>query len=250
MPSTVPSLRPLRVHCASNSGDNRIRPRIRNSPAAIAATPAIWVISEAATTNMMLTRSTRLSGRAVAGSGIAAKGVPANCTERSSASSASIIGLTRSRVTDTTNTAAIAVRNASANHSRGRDTVAAISHTGELKNTRKVSSSSGSARVTIEPAAARFVVVICTAQAMMEPAPHAVSAKMAAITTASRTRSTSTRGLGPPRMPPTIAIATATVAATVRPRTVEMRETNQPTATATGSTRTSRARTNHSVRVG
>ena len=36
-----------------------------------------------------------------------------------------------------------------------RETVAAISHTGELKNTRNVRSSTGSARVVNDPAAAR-----------------------------------------------------------------------------------------------
>ena len=36
----------------------------------------------------------------------------------------------------------------------------------------------------------------------------------------------------------------------VRPRTVEILDTSQPTSEATGSTRTSNARTNHSVRVG
>ena len=161
-----------------------------------------------------------------------------------------MIGPTRSAVTDTTNTAAITVRNSSASHNRGRDTVAAMSHTGELKKTRIVSKSSGSARVTIDPAAARFDVVICTAQPRIEPAPHAVSPRMAAITMASTMRSTRTRGLGPPRMPPAIAMVTATVAATLRPRTVEIRDTHQPTNTAMGSTRTSSASTNHSVRVG
>ena len=48
----------------------------------------------------------------------------------SAGSSASMIGLTRSAVTETTNAAAIAVRKSSASHNRGRDTVAAISHTG------------------------------------------------------------------------------------------------------------------------
>ena len=60
--------------------------------------------------------------------------------------SATSIGLTRSRVTDTTNTAAMSVRNSSASHKRGREIVAAMSHTGELKKTRIVSNSSGSAR--------------------------------------------------------------------------------------------------------
>jgi len=103
--------------------------------------------------------------------------------------------------------------------------VAAISQTGELKKTRNVSNSSGRARVTNDPAAARLDIVICAAQLMIEPAPHAVNAKIAAKTTPSMMRSTSTRGLGPPRMPPAIAMVTATVAATLRPRTVEMRET-------------------------
>ena len=76
---------------------------------------------------------------------------------------------------DTTNTAAITVRNSSASHKRGREMVAAMSHTGELKKTRIVSNSRGSARDTIDPAAARFDVVICTAQPRIEPAPHAVS---------------------------------------------------------------------------
>jgi hypothetical protein len=124
-----------------------------------------------------------------------------------------------------------------------------MSHTGELKNTRIVSNSSGSARVTIDPAAARFDVVIWTAQPRIEPAPHAVSANMAAITTPSKMRSTRTRGLGPPKTPHTIATVVATVAATVRPGTVEIRETSQPTNAAIGSTRMSSASTNHSVRV-
>jgi len=68
--------------------------------------------------------------------------------------------LARARVTDTTNTAAMSVRNSSASHKRGREIVAAMSHTGELKKTRIVSNSSGSARVNIDPAAARFDVVM------------------------------------------------------------------------------------------
>ncbi len=161
-----------------------------------------------------------------------------------------MIGLTRSAVTDTTNAAAIRVRNTSASHSRGRETVDAISHTGELKKTRNVSNSSGRARVANDPAAARFDIVICTAQPRIEPTPQAVSTRIAATTTASKTRSTSSRGLGPPMMAPAIAMVIATVAATLRARTVAMRETSQPTNAAMGSTRTSSARMNHSVRVG
>ena len=58
-------------------------------------------------------------------------------------------------VTATTNAAAIRERNTSASHSRARETVAAMSHTGELKNTRNVRSSTGSARIINDPAAAR-----------------------------------------------------------------------------------------------
>jgi len=54
----------------------------------------------------------------------------------------------------------MSVRNSSASHKRGREIVAAMSHTGELKKTRIVSNSSGSARVNIDPAAARFDVVM------------------------------------------------------------------------------------------
>ena len=42
MPSTVPSLRPLRVHAASNSGDNRMRPRIKKNREVIAAMIKIY----------------------------------------------------------------------------------------------------------------------------------------------------------------------------------------------------------------
>src|SRR3984893_4492725 len=96
-----------------------------------------------------------------------------------------MIGRTRSAVTVTTNAAAIAVRNVSASHNRGRETVAAMSHTGALKKTRNVSNSSGRARVASDPAAARFDIVVCTAQPRIEPAPQAVSAKIGATTTAS-----------------------------------------------------------------
>ena len=51
-------------------------------------------------------------------------------------------------------------------------------------------------------------------QPRMDPTPHAVSANATTITIPSKTRLVSIRGLGPPRMPPTIATATETNAAT------------------------------------
>ena len=87
-------------------------------------------------------------------------------------------------------------------------------------------------------------------QPRMEPTPHAVSANAPTITMPSKTRLVSIRGLGPPRMPPATATPTDTEAASVRVRTLRMRETSQPTVAATGSTSTSSAKTNHSVRVG
>ena len=86
--------------------------------------------------------------------------------------------------------------------------------------------------------------------ARIEPRPDAVITKIVAITTASKIRSTSTRGLGPPMMPPAIPAKTATVAATVRPRTWRFwRPTSRP-ALRRVATRTSNPSTNHSVRVG
>src|SRR6202790_5471637 len=122
-----------------------------------------------------------------------------------------MIGRTRAAVTVTPNAAAIAERKVNATHNRGRETVAAMSHTGELKKTRNVSNSSGRARVANDPASARFDIVICTAQTRIEPAPQAGSARIAATTAASKRRSTSNRGLGPPRMAPAIAMVIATV---------------------------------------
>ena len=85
---------------------------------------------------------------------------------------------------------------------------------------------------------------------MIDPRPDAVSANTIAITIASNSRSASTRGLGPPTMPPAIATTTATVAARVRPWTVEILDTSQPTSDAMGRTRTTNPSTNHSARVG
>ena len=84
----------------------------------------------------------------------------------------------------------------------------------------------------------------------MDPTPHAVSANATTITMPSKTRLATIRGLGPPRMPPATATPMDTNAASVRSRTLRIRETSQPTVAATGSTKTSIAKTNHSVRVG
>jgi len=84
----------------------------------------------------------------------------------------------------------------------------------------------------------------------MEPRPDAVSARMAAMTIPSKIKSATTRWLGPPMMPPVIAVTIATAAAMVRPRTVAILDTSQPTSAAMGSTSTSSPRTNHSARVG
>jgi len=81
MPSTLPSLRPLRVQAASNSGDSRMRPRIKNSRAVIAAIIKIWLSCDATTTNRTLSRSPRLSARTLTGSGIVSNGVPASRAE-------------------------------------------------------------------------------------------------------------------------------------------------------------------------
>ena len=93
-------------------------------------------------------------------------------------------------------------------------------------------------------------MAVRTAQPRMDPTPHAVSANAPTITMPSNTRLVTIRGLGPPRMPPAMATPTDTKAASVRARTLRIRETSQPIVAATGSTSTSSAKMNHSVRVG
>ena len=119
-----------------------------------------------------------------------------------------------------------------------------MSHTGELKKTRIVSNSSGSARVIIDPAAARL-----RRRHLDGPAQDRAGATRGQRQDGGdhdgleRSRSTrNAAGSGRRERPPAIATdhrhrRRDSAASTI----VEMRDTNQPTNTAMGSTRTSSA---------
>lgn len=106
--------------------------------------------------------------------------------------------MTPAIVVDSRNATAISIRNSNAHHSRGRCTVAAMVHTGPLKNTSTVNNITGSARSNRLPTEARLASIMRTAHPRMAPAPVAVPRKISATMTASATRSTHRSALGPP----------------------------------------------------
>ena len=116
-----------------------------------------------------------------------------------------------------------------------------------LKNTRNVNSTTGSARTNIPEMSARFVTVSRAAQPRIEPTPVAVIARMAPTATPNHSRFANTPEVGPPKIAPRT-ITTTDAAAAIRLRGHgPIRDTSQPTSAATGSTNTTKARTNFSV---
>ena len=94
------------------------------------ATTRICASCEAASTKTTLRRSERFSGAPSGTSGMVAKGVSASVSASLGSTAADrSIGLTRSRVAETTKAAAIKTRNAIASPSRLPLMVAAISQT-------------------------------------------------------------------------------------------------------------------------
>ncbi len=233
---TVAWSRPPALRGTAGSGRAR-----RRCSDVTTATTRICASCDAVSTNITLARSARRSGGA--GRRIRhrreRRARPTARRDPSLVSGAFMIGRNRSIVTVTTNTAAISERNSSASHRRRREIVAAISHTGELKKTRNVNSSTGSARTNSEPAAARCDIVVRAVQPRIDPAPVAVSSQDDGDDDAPRRSGRpERRALGPPRTPPATATATATVAATVR--AAHGGDARHPPAddTAIGSTRT------------
>src|ERR1700688_2018656 len=174
-------------------------------------------------TNATLNRSRRFNGSAPAGSGIDANGVAANAGVWSAGGLGCFsIGRMRSRVLPARNTAAIAPKNNSADHNRPRPTDAAISQTGELKNTSTVSNTTGSARSINCPTNPNCDTASRVAQPSTEPSPVAVSSG-----TISRLSAVPATSVTPPNASLTSATAAATVEATNRARVLRSRDTSQ-----------------------